>query len=162
MSLTQDRLKELLTYDCDTGEFYWSTTPRKGVRAGKLAGNVTADRNGVRIRIDRVEYKAHRLAWLYVHGGWPAGEIDHANGNPYDNRLINLRDASHTQNMGNAKRREDNSSGFKGVARSAAKQERWRAHFRGEYLGSFDTQEDAHAAYAKAATGFYKEFARLS
>lgn len=162
MTLTQNRLKELLTYDPATGVFRWSETPRKGVRAGHVAGNITRDGKGVRIRIDRISYKAHRLAWLYVHGDWPSGEIDHAKGTPYDNRFTNLRDASHTQNMGNAKRRQDNSSGFKGVARSAAKQERWRAHLRGKYLGSFDTREDAHAAYAEAAGDFYGEFARLS
>lgn len=156
--ITQARLKEVLTYYPDTGDFVWSGQPRVGVSNGKPAGNLMP--TGRRIRIDRVEYKAHRLAWLYVHGTWPDGEIDHANGDPTDNRLCNLRDATHDQNMGNSKRRTDNTSGRKGVARSAAKGERWRAHFRGQYLGSFATKEEAHAAYQQAADGHFGEFAR--
>jgi hypothetical protein len=156
--LTQERLKELLTYNPDTGEFRWSITPRSGVRAGAVAGN---HGDGCwRIRIDRVAYKAHRLAWLYVHGRWPGSEIDHVNGNPIDNRLCNLREAAHDQNLGNCKRRADNTSGRKGVARSSAKSERWRAHFRGQYLGSFATKEEAHAAYQQAADAHFGEFAR--
>lgn len=155
--LTQARLKELLTYDPATGEFLWSATPRSGVRAGSPAGNISPE--GRRIRIDRKEYKAHRLAWLYVHGAWPAAVIDHINGDPTDNRIANLREATHQQNMANSKRRGDNTSGRKGVARSAAKQVRWRAHFRGEYLGSFDTEEQAHQAYCTAAADFFGEFA---
>jgi hypothetical protein len=156
--ITQARLKELLTYNPDTGDFRWIKR-RPGVRFGVAAGNALP--TGRRIRIDRREYKAHRLAWLYINGTWPRGEIDHRNGDPTDNRWLNLRDATHSQNLGNCKRRVDNTAGAKGVARSAAKQERWRAHFRGEYLGSFGTREEASAAYAKAAAEYFGEFMRL-
>jgi hypothetical protein len=61
------------------------------MKAGEIAGHVKAD--GYRyIEIDGVEYKACDLAWLYVHGAWPIGEIQHINGNRDDNRLVNLRD----------------------------------------------------------------------
>jgi hypothetical protein len=154
---TQARLKELLTYNPETGEFRWSTTPRKGVRAGGIAGNILS--TGHRIRIDRLEYKAHRLAWLWVYGRWPQDDIDHINGDPTDNRIANLREATDSQNLGNSKRRADNTSGFKGVARSSAKAEKWRAHLQGQYLGSFDTKEEAHAAYVAKARELYGEFA---
>lgn len=155
--LTQDRLKELLTYDPVTGEFRW-LKKRRGVRSGEIAGNCSDGYR--RIRIDRLEYKAHRLAWLYVRGQWPGDDIDHINGDPGDNRLCNLREANHAQNMANQRRRKDNTSGRKGVARSAAKRPRWRAHFRGRYLGSFATEDDAHAAYKKAASAHFGLFAR--
>ena len=158
--VTVERLKEVLSYNPETGEFRWSPVPRKGVRSGQPAGNITTDGNGLRIRIDRIAYKAHRLAWLYVHGRWPSIQIDHINGNPYDNRLVNLREATPSQNQGNQRKRVDSTSGRKGVARSSAKQERWRAHFRGRYLGSFETKEDAHAAYQRAAAEHFGEFAR--
>lgn len=156
--ITQERLKEVLTYDPTTGIFRWSEKPRSGVTAGAIAG--IHGPTGYRIRVDRTSYKAHRLVYLYIHGFLPEGEIDHRNGNPNDNRLSNLRLATHAENMGNAKRRADNTSGRKGVARSSAKTERWRAHFRGKYLGSFKTKDEAHAAYQQAAGGHFGEFAR--
>src|SRR5579872_763292 len=103
MTVTQERLKEVLIYSRTTGEFRWSQTPRSGVKAGAIAGNFS-DPSCQRIRIDRKEYKAHNLAWLYVHGEWPRGELDHIDGDPHNNRLTNLREASHSQNLGNCKK----------------------------------------------------------
>jgi hypothetical protein len=159
MSLTANELKQLVRYDAETGLFYWAGKPRVGVRIGALAGeqNIAYPR----IRLRRIEYKAHRLAWLYVHGEWPSGDIDHINGDPSDNRIANLRVATPGQNLANSKRRADNSSGFKGVALQSNGRN-WRAHFGGQYLGSFSTKEEAHAAYRRAATAAVGEFARFA
>src|SRR5215831_13809722 len=109
--LTAERLLQLLHYSPETGLFYWRVS-KGSVAAGTEAG--TWHGNGYRkIYVDRVPYYAHRLAWLHVHGEHPTGEIDHRNRNPADNRIANLRESSHAQNMRDANRR-NRRSGFKG------------------------------------------------
>src|SRR5690606_34614864 len=95
--LTQQRLKELLYYDPETGIFT-RLVGRSGPRA--RAGDVAGSDNGkgyIRIYVDGRPYKAHRLAWFYMHGEWPE-EIDHRNGERADNRLSNLRPVTRQQN----------------------------------------------------------------
>lgn len=154
-SLTADELRRLLTYDPSTGLFRWAVK-RSGVRYGEIAGSF---HDYCRIRINRLEYKAHRLAWLYVHGRWPVGDIDHINGNPSDNRIENLRECSHAQNLTNTKLRSDNTSRMKGVGK-IRNLNLWRATFRGRHIGCFKTPEEAFAAYAEAARTEAGEFAR--
>lgn len=92
--LTQERLKELLTYNADTGIFYWKerldNLAFNNLFAGKQAGtvDVRSDRTNyaiVKIRLSDKVYRAHRLVWLYIYGKFPQGEIDHINGNTLDN-----------------------------------------------------------------------------
>ncbi|EMK2710698.1 HNH endonuclease, partial [Pseudomonas aeruginosa] len=100
-TLTQERLKELLSYDAATGEFTWMA--RKGSRALPGAAAGSNDGQGyVRIAIDGCRYRAHRLAWLYCYGKWPAAQVDHLNHRRDDNRLSNLREVSHSENQRNA------------------------------------------------------------
>ena len=116
-SLTQDRLRELLTYNPMMGEFRWKTNRSAGVKTGDLAGSV--DKRGyVRVSIDAKLYTAHRLAWLYTYGRWPETELDHINKTPSDNRIANLRLATRELNTRNVNVRKDSLSGVKGV--------RWR------------------------------------
>lgn len=158
MNLQAERLRELLAYNHDTGVFTWRV--RRGPsRAGSVAGSKQS--NGyLHIMIDGRDYKAHRLAWLHVHGSWPVEHIDHINGDPADNRLANLRDATQSQNMKNSRLQLHNTSGFKGVSRNRG---RWIAHIRHEgrliNLGRFDTAEAAHAAYVAAAIRLAGEYA---
>jgi hypothetical protein len=73
------------------GRKYRSSEMGSNMKAGEIAGYVKAD--GYRyIEIDGVEYKACDLAWLYVYGVWPIGEIEHINGERDDDRIANLRD----------------------------------------------------------------------
>ena len=110
------RLKELVDYDSETGIFTWK--PRKwayGAKAGTEAG--WRDWKGyVIITLDRVNYRAHRLAWLYMTGEWPSQDVDHKDRNKANNRWINLREATRSQNMGNQSLRDCNTSGVKGVS----------------------------------------------
>lgn len=102
--LTLERLKELLTYDRSTGEFYWrddrGPLAPKGSRAGTL--NVGPMQGYVRICIDGKIYSAARLVWLYHHGSWPAHQVDHKDRDRANNRLENLREATPKQNMRNS------------------------------------------------------------
>lgn len=150
--LTQSRLREMLSYDHDTGHFYWRRDRTGGVRLGDVAGSVCGS-GYVQIRLDGGRYKAHRLAWLYVHGAWPTDQIDHINGVRTDNRLLNLRQATRAENSQNRARGSDNTSGHMGVS-WAAHINKWIAQIKvngvGRYLGCFDSIEDAVQARAKA------------
>lgn len=151
--LTAERLRQVLAYDPATGEFTWRVSGRgRFKRVGAKAGCV--DHHGyVVIMIDGLSYQAHRLAWLHVHGEWPAHEIDHKFGVKTDNRISELRDATRTMNQENLRAaRSDNSTGLLGVSpvpsgkfmatvQSAGKQ---------HYLGIFQDASAASEAYLKA------------
>lgn len=81
-----------------------------------------------------------------------------------DNRKDNLRIATHAQNNQNSRKRQDNSSGFKGVSWNSG-DKKWCARITSEkkrrFLGNFDTPEQAYYAYVKASEILHKEFARI-
>lgn len=147
-TLTQERLKELLHYDPETGVFTWRVRRGGSAVQGRTAG--TVDANGyVCTRIDGKTKKMHRLVWLYVHGYMPE-LIDHVNGARHDNRLCNLREASTRVNARN-KRHPQGSNPYLGVYR---KRGRWGAKICANgvqrHLGYHDTPEAAHEAYVQA------------
>lgn len=147
-------LKEFLQYDPKTGIFV--RRKGRGARAGAEAGTVRRD--GYRqIVIDRHTYLASRLAWFYVHGKWPSGEVDHKNGVRLDNRLANLRDVTHQGNGHNEHGvRKNNKSGFLGVTKSGKRFLSWIGmDGKTLYLGSFSTAEAAHASYLAAKRKFH-------
>ena len=115
------------------------------------------------VQIGSKLYLAHRLAWFYTRGGWPRDQIDHVDGNRANNRLSNLREATHTQNMQNRKINRNNKCGFKGVARVPSN--RWRARIKVSnksiHLGTFDTRAQAGEAYAEAADKYFGKFVRV-
>lgn len=150
--LTQSRLKELLDYDPDTGAFTWLISTNHKIKIGAMAGTVMS-RGYRRIGFDGQYYRAHRLAWLYVHGEWPKDQIDHINGDPSDNRLINLREAVNYENGQNRKKGFNNSSGFIGVSWHSASR-KWNARIqinkKVKSLGYFGDADAAYSAYLAA------------
>jgi hypothetical protein len=114
------------------------------------------------ITLFRRNYPAHRLAWLYVHGKWPNGHLDHINRNPSHNVIANLREATAAENAYNRKTRRDNRVGLKGVSRTKyGTFKAWiQVNKKPLYLGSYPTPEKAHAAYVAAAQKHFGEFAR--
>jgi hypothetical protein len=158
--VTRARLRKLLDYDRDTGEFRWRKRPTTSVRVGEIAGALN-NQNYRRITIEGRPYLAHHLAWLYVKGKWCRRVIDHQDGDPSNNRWSNLRSATRSQSNANRCIQRNNACGLKGVSRDGG---RWRAAIRkngrDHRLGSFPTPQAAHAAYAKAARKLFGEFAR--
>ena len=159
--LTLRRLRELLHYDPDTGNFTWKVSRRK-VKAGAIAGS--KERKYLRIGIDGAKYSAHRLAWYYVHQEWPPDDIDHEKDRT-DNRIANLRSATRQQNNANRSIASNNKTGFKGVCFDKNRN-KYQATImvdgKTRYLGRFDKPEQAHAAYCGAAEKFFGEFARAA
>lgn len=174
--LDQTQASALLRYDAETGQLTWlprhvrsASKNNDAVWNAKYAGRQAGRLNHgyVIIFIDRRPYPGHRLAWLLYYGQWPLRYIDHINGNPADNRIANLREASRRENMCNSRLRK-NKTLPKGVTlrtrgpadRPFAAQIKVRR--KNIYLGYFATQEEAHAAYCEAAQKHNGEFARVS
>jgi hypothetical protein len=162
--ITREDVELLLRYEKETGQFYWRVTNSNRAVVGTLAG--TVDCNGrIIIKINRKSYLAHQLVWLITHHVWPPDEIDHKNGDAGDNRIDNLRIATHAENMRNSRKRSNNTSGFKGVDWRRDKG-KWRAKIQVDskslHIGYFPTAEDAHAAYCSAAEKHHGKFARFS
>lgn len=145
--LTASRLRDLLSYDPDTGVFVWRIHHRPKMPGDRAGGS---GHGYIQIRLDGRLYYAHRLAWLYVNGEWPPEQIDHINGDGTDNRIINLRACSNDENQKNLGLRKTNSSGLTGV-RWDRQRQKWAAHIRVDgkvtQLGRFNSKEHAHAAY---------------
>lgn len=147
------RVKAKLLYDAEAGTFTWRVKSGRQ-SAGSRAGSLWPS-GYVGIRVGGKTYLAHRLAWAFVHGEWPGMDVDHVNRCPADNRIVNLRLASRSQNMANCGLRSTNTSGVKGVHWSTRKN-RWIARVQKNgkhgWVGSFERIEDA----AKAARAAYE------
>lgn len=149
--LTAARLRELLHYDPETGVFTWLASNGGRSRGNKVAGytqRMTARYSRRRIIVDKREYKANRLAWLYMTGEWPDRQVDHINTNSMDDRWANLRLATPAQNQWNVGIRSNNTTGFAGVQYDK-RRKKWITALH-IHLGRFDTPEAAHEAYKKA------------
>lgn len=140
----------LLNYDPQTGLFTHKVDGHKR-KAGTVTGRL--DTKGyVRIRLLGYEFKAHRLAWLLTYGTWPAAEIDHINGCPSDNRIINLRDVPVAVNGWNRKKAmKNNKTGILGVCEMGGKfVAQIGVDGKRVRLGAYDTAEAAAEVYAAA------------
>jgi len=123
--ITQDRIKELLYYNKQFGIFVWKIS-RGTAKAGSIAGHVDAHGYQI-IKVDGTNYKAHRLAILYVNGKFPVDDVDHINGIRNHNSFINIRAATRTENTANQKIRNTNTSGIMGVCWHKASK-KWSAY----------------------------------
>jgi hypothetical protein len=171
---TADEVRAVLDYDPDSGTLTWkvrqgddrATKAWNAKHLNKQAGSL-GKHGYVSIAIFGQPYRAHRLIWVIQTGAWPASDqhIDHIDGNPSNNVFSNLRLATVSLNMANAKRPSTNRSGYKGayfkknMGRYAAG---IKVNQRVYHLGHFDTPEEAHAAYISAAERFFGEFARAA
>ena len=153
IELTQERLKQCVYYNEITGVFTRISCGQNPSRIGKPTGTLT-NHGYLRMRVDKQLYSAHRLAWLYVHGAFPDGQIDHINGDRTDNRIANLRAATNQQNSENQHAPRSNSKlKMRGVSwHKLAKKYVAQIVVAGKkkHLGCFDTPEEAYSSYVSA------------
>lgn len=160
-SLGVKQLFQYLDYNPDTGLFTWKVNTSRSGKIGNIAGNV--NRRGYRsIWINGLNFYAHRLAWAMSYGEWPEADIDHINQNKSDNRILNLRKASRSENMFNRGKNKNNTSGIKGVV-FCKQTGKWRAQItinkKAVSIGRFFTQKEASDAYLKKAKENRGDFA---
>jgi hypothetical protein len=155
--LNQQEAHRLWRYD--QGRLYWKVKPSGNVRLGAEAGCVHG--NGYReVSINRNTYGIHRVVFLMFHGFMPP-KIDHIDNNPLNNRVENLRAATHSSNGWNRRMGSNNSSGVKNVHRDNG---RWvvtlhrnnKRHYYGRY---YDIAEAAKVA-EQARLNLYGNYAR--
>lgn len=162
-SLTHEMLTEALDYDPETGVFRWKIDRGTHTKAGNIAG--TINRGYGQLCINKKLFASHRVAWFYVHRRWPVAELDHINLVRTDNRIENLREVTKKENNRNVRIKKHNTTGYKGVCRSA-NGKRFTAYitvdYETNYLGTFDTEEEAHAAYVAASKQHHGEFGRAT
>lgn len=160
---SQERLRDLLAYDPETGIWKWTGAARGYARyAGKVAGCLNAE-GYWQISIGAKLYLAHRLAFLYMDGEWPSEDVDHADMDRANNKWNNLRQATRSQNVANKPAQSNSLSGIRGVRETP--HGTWQAYacHDGKYrsLGNFASKDAAAAAARKSLIARYGEFARV-
>jgi hypothetical protein len=164
--VTAERLRSILDYDPETGIIRWKINQRSGKKSGDIA-SYCGGVGYLCLRVDGRRYRAHRLIWLMQTGSWPTSQIDHVNGVRNDNRWINLREATPSQNCANSVH-GGSFSGLKGAHYRPNRKgyKKWTSSIVKNrkliYLGAFATAEEAHSAYAIAAARLHREFMRLA
>ena len=161
--LTQEYLKSILHYNVETGIFSWKLL---GSGRKKTVGCLDKKTKYWVIFIKNKLYLAHRLVWLYINGEFPL-YIDHKDRNRSNNKISNLRIATHSENMMNRKKQK-NKSGFRGVnfLNDHKRSKPWYANINKNNktirLGYYSTAIEAAKAYDKAALTYHGEFASLN
>lgn len=161
MSLTAERLREVLDYNPETGDLVWRRSTGRRAKVGEVAGAKHC-KGYLQVTIDGKNHLAHRLVWLHVHGELPHSLIDHVNGDKADNQLANLRPATNAQNLSNRSMlNSNNTSGHRGVCWARANG-KWRAEItsgtKSKHIGYFDTADEAATAYRLEAVALFGEF----
>lgn len=130
-------------------------------KAGDVAGS--PDKLGyLKVKFNGKALRCHRLVYALYHKiDIPdVPSLDHINRIKSDNRLSNLRPATHSSNMANRDVFSNSSTGFKGVSlKPNGKYEAYAVKDKvRHYLGVFNTPEEAHAAYLNKAKEIHGEF----
>ena len=154
--LTQEKLKTLLHYEPETGEFTWLVAKGSRAEAGDVAGYRTKE-GYIYIGVDGRLYGAHRLAFLYMTGSWPEHQVDHKDRDPGDNRWSRIRPSTNGQNNCNKPTR--NKLGVKGVYPSGEKfQVQFKENGQMKCFGTFETLAEAKAVSLQQQTRIHGEF----
>lgn len=158
--ITQQRALEL--FDYQDGSLFWRIKPAKQIAVRSEAGCKNSHGYKV-VRVDGVLYGAHRIVFL-MHNGYLPKYIDHADRNPMNNRIENLREASASENAYNKTAQSNNKSGCKGV--------RWHKQIKHwcveiqvnkvkHYLGIYKDLELADLVAQEARSLYHGKFARI-
>lgn len=158
--ITHERLLQLVSYDPQTGVMRWKLARRKctpGVEVGRF------QRQGYRqVYIEGRAYYVHVLAVFYMTGEWPPHDIDHRNADKDDNRWLNLRPATRSQNKANCPKQSNNKVGLKGISWSMRDRKFSWSVKRGDARarGASDCPAAAHLSCIVESHKLFGEFAR--
>lgn len=154
-------LRHYFRYDQETGLLYWTNAQK--CERGNIAGTIDPNKH-IRVRIGNRRWMAQRIIWQIVYGYEPENHIDHIDGDWMNNRLSNLREATHDNNMRNIKKNCRNKSGAKGVTLTPSGKFMANITYMAQvfYIGIFDTLDEAAHMYNKFAIQLHGEFARLN
>lgn len=156
-----ERLNELFVCDPYAGLLTWKINKSGWAKEGDSAGTIKRD-GSFSVMIDRRRYAVHRIIWKFANGTDPIGVIDHIDGNPSNNKIENLREASLSQNASNTILMKRNTSGFKGVSfykRTGKYQAQIVTKGKLTHLGYFDTAESASIEVEKKRIELHGDFA---
>lgn len=174
---TQEYLHECFDYDSAAGVLTWKHRPVEHFPHAKefrrwntrhaydAAGGYHASTGRMTVCVDSKVYEYARVVWKLVTGFEPKAMIDHEDGNPLNNSLSNLREATRSQNIRNARKNSRAKLKLKGVdfhAKVSLYRARIKINGKETHLGYFKHALQAYYAYCKAALTYYGEFARLS
>jgi hypothetical protein len=156
--ITKDILHKLFEYK--DGDLIWINPTSRKAKAGNIAGNINKKVRS--IGIYNKNYAAHRLIFMYHYGYMPK-IIDHIDGNPYNNNIENLREATNIQNAQNSKKSISNSSGYKNVSWNKERK-KWKVRImiknKEINFGAYDDIELADLVAQEARDKYFGKFAR--
>jgi len=159
--ITAEFLRNVLTYDKNTGVLRWKKKISRKIKVGEIAGSKAGAHWQVGMYGEN--YLAHHLIWVMMTGDWPTDEVDHEDTDGQNNKWKNLRIATRKQNSANRGKNSNNTSGIKGVSWCKDRQ-KWQVGIKVNYrriaLGRYDSKEEAGEVYRKAAEKFFGEFSR--
>lgn len=159
-------LHELLICNPISGILTWKSRPEIGRLdktwntryAGKTAGCLHKD-GYITVSINSKTYKVHRVIWAMTYGYWPINDIDHKDGNPSNDRIGNLREATTLENGQNRKINSNNKSGYRGVHWNKPSN-KWMAMIKVKgkciHLGYFDDIQEASQSYLTAKSELHQ------
>lgn len=159
--ITQEELKRQLHYDPLTGIFTRLISNHHSVKIGDIAG--TYSRGYIRMRVNKIRYLAHVMAWLYTYNEFPENQIDHKDGTRSNNKIDNLQKATNQENMKNRSKYSNNMVGYTGVS-YINDTNKFMARITDNgvavFLGVYDTALEASDVREKYAKDNFGEFYR--
>ncbi len=162
--LTQTEVRRLLCYNPLSGNFMWRINISNKIKSESLAGCVQKDSSGKlwwSIKIYGHRNRAHRLAFLYMRGYWPNNQIDHKDNDPLNNKWLNLRECTGSQNCANRGASKTNKLGIRGITRTSSGKYIVQVYKdrKRVFKDRFDTLEDAKNTYKIMSRKYHGEFA---
>lgn len=158
--LTGTMIERRLCYDPITGRFISNISSSPSRQKGGPVGNIN-DQGYLNISMEGRLFRAHRLAWVWMTGNWPKEDIDHINGDRLDNRFVNLREATRSQNLMNSGLKARNKTGHIGVNFDKDRNKfvaQIKVNKKQKHLGRYSKLEDAVSARKAAEEIYYREF----